>query len=203
MNAEELSAQALAALQHGYDGSALQQLAGLHKPSLGDLGILPQRAFTELGLDPMTQDQASEFLASHYTSGVMLALLKAFPAFSGRWKEHVASCGGEQAGAYNDMAEFVHFVIDELYDEGNWHEVRRVFQLMEQFLIGADEDRRNLIGLGFFETLQNVASWKPGGYQQFEQFLGPISLAIWRELQRIWAGKSRLADVIRAEQKRG
>jgi hypothetical protein len=67
--------------------------------------------------------------------------------------------------------------------------------------MGAEEENRNLIGLGFFETLQNVASWRPGGNKVYEQFLGPISKQIWSELQRMWAGKSSLMDVIRAEQK--
>ena len=100
------------------------------------------------------------------------------------------------------MAEFVHFVVEDLYDKNNLDEVRRVFQLMEQLLSGGTEDTRNLIGLGFFETLQNVASWRSYGNQAFEQFLGPASQQIWKEIRRMWVGKSSLADVIRAERER-
>ena len=57
-----------------------------------------------------------------------------------------------------DMAEFVHFVVEDLYEKGNLGETRRVFDLLEKLLVEADEETRNLIGLGFFEDLQNFAS---------------------------------------------
>lgn len=65
----------------------------------------------------------------------------------------------------------------------------------------ADQETRNLIGLGFFENLQNVASWRPHDNKVYEQFFGPTSQKVWSELQAMWAGKSSLMDVIRAEQK--
>jgi hypothetical protein len=68
-------------------------------------------------------------------------------------------------------------------------------------LVEADQETRNLIGLGFFETLQNVASHRPQGNKAYEQLLGPMSKKVWSELQKMWAGKSSLVDVIRAEQK--
>jgi hypothetical protein len=36
--------------------------------------------------------------------------VEAFSELSGRWSRHLADWGGESAGSYNDMAEFVHFV---------------------------------------------------------------------------------------------
>jgi hypothetical protein len=65
--------------------------------------------------------------------------------------------------------------------------------------VEADQENRNVIGLGFFETLQNVASWRPHGNKAYEQFFGPMSKQIWSELQTMWAGQSNLMDVIRAE----
>jgi len=99
------------------------------------------------------------------------------------------------------MAEFVQFVVEDVYEKGNLDETRRVFQLLEKLLVDADPDTKNLIGLGFFETLQNVAPWRPQGNKAYEQFFGPMSKKVWRELQKVWAGKSSLMDVIRAEQK--
>lgn len=109
---------------------------------------------------------------------------------------------GNPAGSYHDMVEFVHFVVEDLYEKGNIDEVRRVFRLLEGLLTVADEETRNLIGVGFFETLQNVASWQPGGNRVYEEFFGPLSRQVWSELHEIWAGKSSLADVIRAEIKK-
>jgi hypothetical protein len=135
------------------------------------------------------------------TSGIISALRQAFPDFSDRWEKHVAWWGGKPAGSYMDMAEFVHFVVEDVYEKGNLDETRSIFQLLEKLLVEANQETRNLIGLGFFETLQNFASWRPGGNKSYEQFFGPMSKQIWSELQAMWAGKSSLMDVIRAEQK--
>jgi hypothetical protein len=140
-------------------------------------------------------------MPSDATNVVITQLCEAFPAFSERWKKHVEWWGGNPAGSYLDMAEFVHFAVEDLYEEGNLDDTRRVFTLLEQFLVGADQETRNLIGLGFFETLQNFASWRTGGNEVYVQFFGPISQRIWAELQKMWAGKSSLTDVIRAERK--
>ena len=134
-------------------------------------------------------------------SPVISTLRKAFPDFSDRWEKHVAWWGGKPAGSYMDMAEFVQFVVEDLYEKGNLDETRRVFDLLEKLLAEADQETRNLIGLGFFETLQNFASWRPSGNKAYEQFFGPTSMQVWSELKRMWAGKSSLMDVIRAEQK--
>jgi hypothetical protein len=196
---------AVSALQQGFDGPALQQLAGLTRPTLSDLGTLPARFFAGIGLKPIDQDEAVALLLARGeppTSPVISELRRAFPDFGGRWKKHIGFWGGNFAGSYNDMAEFVHFVVEDVYEKGNLDETARVFQLLERLLVGADEETRNLIGLGFFETLQNVASHRPQGNKVYEQFFGPVSKKIWSELQRLWAGKSSLIDVIRAEQKK-
>jgi hypothetical protein len=133
---------------------------------------------------------------------IISALWQAFPDFAEHWAEYVASWGGNPpAGSYLDIAEFVHFVVEDLYEKGKLDETRRAFQLMEQLLGESDLEARDLIGLGFFETLQTFASWRPQGGRVYEQFLGPMSKQVWSELQRIWAGKSSLMDVIRAERK--
>lgn len=204
VSAEELINQAIFALEQGFTGIALQQLAGLTHPNLSDLGSLPERAFADLGLKPVDTEQAINIvMVRGQSSDIMQSVLTAFPAFSERWRRHIEWWGGAPAGSYNDMAQFVHFVVEDLYERGTLDGVRGAFDLMERLLVGASQETRDLIGLGFFETLQNLASWRPYGYKAFEQFLGPTSERIWREIQRMWAGKSSLADVIRAERKGG
>jgi hypothetical protein len=195
---------AVLALEQGLDGPALQQLAGLTRPTLSDLGTLPAKVFEGMGLKPIDQNEAVALLIARgvpSASPVILALRQAFPDFGDRWKKHITFWGGNPAGSYNDMAEFVDFVVEDLYEKGNLDETRRVFQLLESLLVDADQETKNLIGLGYFETLQNFASHRPQGNKVYEQFFGPISKNIWRELQRMWAGKSSLMDVIRAETK--
>jgi hypothetical protein len=203
--AEDLVEQAILSLEQGFDGPSLRQLAGLMNPSLGDLGLLPERAFADMGLKPCDRDQAVDFLIQRQatlTSQTSCTLVKAFPNFSERWRKHLAHWKGEPAGSYIDMAEFVHFVVEDLYEKAKFDEIRRLFELLEKLFVEGDEATQNLIGLGFFETLQNFASWRPYGNKVFEQFLGPMSEQCWREIQRQWAGKSSLMDVIRSERSR-
>jgi hypothetical protein len=204
IRSDDLPDFAVSALQQGWDGTALRQLAGLVRPTLADLEDLPARAFADMGLKPMNKEAAVDFLMGHglpATNAIVVSLLKTFPDFTARWKEHIALWGGNPAGSYNDMAEFVQFVVQDLYDEGERAEVQRAFDSLEGLLSKADEETTNLIGLGFFETLQNFASWRPYGNRVFEEFLGARSMQLWREIERIWEGKSSLADVIRAERK--
>ena len=60
---DELVGQAVVALENGFDGRALRQLAGLTKPTLRDLGMLPARAFAEMGLREC--DKRSSRKSSH------------------------------------------------------------------------------------------------------------------------------------------
>jgi len=157
-----------------------------------------------MGLKPINRDEAVALLLARgepSTSPVISALRQAFPDFEVRWKKHIAWWSGNPAGSYNDMAEFVHFVIEDIHEKGKLDETRRVFQVLEKVLVEGDQEIKDLIGLGFFETLQNVASHRPLGNRPYEQFFGPRSKEIWSELQKMWAGKSSLMDVIRAEQK--
>jgi hypothetical protein len=168
-------------LECGFDGTALQQLAGLSRPTLRDLGDLPARVFAEMGLKSIDQDEAVALLLARgepSTSPVISALRQAFPDFTLRWKKHVAWWGGNPAGSYNDMSEFVDFVVEDVYEKGNLNETRRVFQLLENLLVESDQETRNLIGLGFFETLQNCASWRPHN-QVYEQFLAQYQSKYW------------------------
>jgi hypothetical protein len=193
---------AIKALELGFNGSGLQQLAGIVKPTCADLENLPDRAFADLGLKPLDKDQAVTLLIAHGippVSATLAVLVNAFPQFNSRWREHIANWGGEPPGSYNDMAQFVHFVIEDLYEKKMTSEVARVFDLLETLLIDADQESTDLIGFGFFEKLQNFTSWKPYGNKVFEPYIGRRSMEIWRYLQKIWAGKSSLADVIRAE----
>lgn len=202
---DEFVELAVKALMQGFEGTTLSQIAGLSNPTAREVGDLAPRLFAEFGLRPINKDEAVAILIARgepTTHPVIVELRRAFPDFSERWKRHVAGSGGNPAGFYIDMAELVHFVVEDLYEKGNVEETRRFFHVLEQLLSSADQERTDLIGLGFFETLQNFASWRPGGNRLYEQFFGPISKQIWAELRRIWAGKTSLADVIRAEQKR-
>ena len=202
VTADEWVDQAVLALDQGFDRTALRQLAGLMNPTGRDLGHLPDRALAEMGLSPCDKDRAVSLLVARgamLTGETMLTLVETFPAFLPRWRKHLEWWQGEPAGQYNDMAEFVHFVVDDLYEKGSLDEMQRVFNCLEMLFTKGNQETRDLIGLGFFETLQNLASWRPYGNTVFEPFFGPTSKEVWKEIRRIWNGKSSLMDVIRAE----
>jgi hypothetical protein len=198
----DLVRQAILAIEQGFSGTELAILAGLDLPSRRDIGSLPERVFAELGLAPMDKEQALKVIDNRgaaFSNALISELVGAFPGFEPRWTEHVTYWNGNPAGSYIDMAEFVHYVVEDVYEKGALSEVQRVFDWMDQALSKGDQEARNLISLGFFETLQCVASWGSYGRDAFEQFLGPNSRIAWEELKILWRGKSSLADVIRAE----
>jgi hypothetical protein len=130
---------------------------------------------------------------------VMARLLAEFPPFRPRWEKHLELWKGEPAGNYNDIAEFVHFVVQDLYPSGNTEDLQHAFDLMEHWLVTGSENLRGLIAVGFLETLQNAASWQTFGREAFIPFLGPQCRQAWNEIERTWAGKTSLMEVIRAE----
>ena len=65
------------------------------------------------------------------------------------------------------------------------------------------EDTIGYATYGFIETLQNAASHKPHGAGSFIAYLKPQSKKAWVMIEEVWAGKSSLMDVIRAERDDG
>ena len=99
---EQFVAIAVSALEQGFDGTALQQLAGLSRPTSRDLGTLPERVFAAMGLKPIDQDEAVALLLARgepSTRPVISVLRHACPDFSDRWKKHIAWWGGNPAGS--------------------------------------------------------------------------------------------------------
>jgi hypothetical protein len=129
-------------------------------------------------------------------------LLGACPGFQPRWEEHVAGWNGEPAGLYNDIGEFVAYLLDA-YEQGQIDCVRAAFDTLERFLTEGDAETKERAVIGFIEDVQNASSWRPFGAKAFLPFLGPHSQAGWAEVDRMWRGKSSLMDVIRAERSEG
>ncbi len=127
-------------------------------------------------------------------------LLEACPGIEPDWEEHLAWWGDEERGHYNDISVIAHYLVD-CVKRVQTDFFPRVFQLVEQYITGGDEETRNLMVVGLLEGLQNVASWESFGYGVFEQWLEPQSRVAWRQLEKVWEGKSSLMDVIREERR--
>ncbi len=122
----------------------------------------------------------------------MPRLVAEFPGFRSRWEKHVESWNGKPAGNYNDITQFVYFVVEDLYPSGKTEEVHRLFDMMEDWLKNGSHGVQELVVVGFFEDLQNLASQQAFGKEAFVPFLGPKSREEWDELERLWAGKSNI-----------
>lgn len=128
-------------------------------------------------------------------------LLKACPAADGYWRAHLKDWNGEAAGFYNDIAVFVHFAVDS-YAAGKRDELKPLFEAIERMLSEGNEDARGLAIVGFIETLQCNASHTDFGAGVFKQWLGPLSVQAWDEIEALWEGKTSLMDVMRSENQR-
>ena len=106
---------------------------------------------------------------------------------------------GEEAGIYNDLAEFATFIVDA-YARQETESVVAAFATIEELVVGGDEEVRAAAAIGFLEDVINIASWRPFGASVFIQWLGPKSKEAWAEIEDMWRGKRSLMDVVRAEQ---
>jgi hypothetical protein len=121
---------------------------------------------------------------------VMPRLVAEFPGFRPRWEKHLEYWEGKPpAGNYNDIAQFAHFVLKDLFLDGKNDEVQRAFDLMEYSLKDGSKSLQDLIVIGFFEDVQNLALGQGLALDSFVTFLGPKSREAWDELEKFWAGK--------------
>lgn len=56
---------------------------------------------------------------------VMPRLVAEFPGFRPRWEKHLEFWEGEPAGNYNDITQFVYFVVKDLFLNGELEQVLR------------------------------------------------------------------------------
>ena len=128
---------------------------------------------------------------------VMPLLLEACPGFRVSWQEHLEWWEGEEAGAYNDAAEFARYLV-ESYERGNTSEFESAFATIEKILTEGDQESRDIAGIGVIEDLQNIGSNHSCGADVFKSWLGPVSKIAWAEIEELWEGKNSLMDVLRS-----
>jgi hypothetical protein len=112
-------------------------------------------------------------------------LLDACPGFRSAWKEHVAHWNGQSAGIYNDLAEFVHYLIIA-FENAEISTVKAAFAVLERLLVDGDAEIQKYAVLGFIETLQSAASHEPYAAGVFVPFLKPHSLREWNAIEHGW-----------------
>src|SRR5438046_9312946 len=87
------------------------------------------------------------------------------------------------------MSELAHYVV-ESYANGITVEFLNLFGTVEALLQNSDSEIENLIAVGLFEDIQNIASHRDFGAAPFRRWLAPRSLVIWDEVD---AGMKQVA----------
>jgi hypothetical protein len=129
---------------------------------------------------------------------VIPLILTRCPSLRFAWEKHQEFWRGEEAGIYNDLAEFATFIVDA-YARQDTGPIVAAFGAIEELLNEGDEEVRTAASIGFLEDIQNIASHRPFGATVFVQWLGPKSNKAWVEIEEMWRGKNSLMDVVRAE----
>ena len=79
------------------------------------------------------------------------------------------------------MGELAHYIV-ESYGRGTTEELPNLFATVESLLRKSEPELENLIAVGLFEDIQNIASHRDFGANPFRQWLGPRSVIVWNEV---------------------
>jgi hypothetical protein len=109
-------------------------------------------------------------------------LVAAAPNFRSRWEYFLKESRDEEAPPwFVGIGELAHYVV-ESYAEGVTVEFPNLFSTVEALLQNPDPETENLIAVGLFEDIQNIASHRDFGPAPFRRLLGPRSLVVWDQV---------------------
>ncbi|HYL86387.1 MAG TPA: hypothetical protein VE263_19340 [Candidatus Angelobacter sp.] len=109
-------------------------------------------------------------------------LVAAAPSFRNRWEGFLREWEGEEAPPwFAGISELAHYIVEN-YARGVTVEFPSLFGTVEAILQNPDPEVENLIAVGLFEDMQNIASHRDFGAIPFRRFLGPRSLVVWDEV---------------------
>jgi hypothetical protein len=111
------------------------------------------------------------------------SIIATVPKFQPRYQKFLADWQGEPTPWYVAMGELAHHIV-EAYEVGNTAQYKELFSAVEVVLHSADRELQNLIWVGLFEHIQNIASHRSFGASVFRPLLGPQSLIAWDEVDR-------------------
>ena len=106
-------------------------------------------------------------------------IIAAVPEFQPRWQKFQLDWQAEETPWYLAMGELAHYVV-EAYELENIAQFKDLFSAIELVLQSADSEVQNLIWVGLFEDIQNIASHRSFGASVFRPWLGPRSLIVWQ-----------------------
>jgi hypothetical protein len=109
-------------------------------------------------------------------------LVAAVPNFRSRWEQFLKDFEGDETlPFFVGIGELAYCVVDS-YAQGVTAEFPKLFRTVEDLLQNPDPELENLITVGLFEDIQNIASHRDFGAAPFRALLGPRSLVAWDEI---------------------
>ena len=130
---------------------------------------------------------------------IVPGLLIACPELQFTWDKHLAwwmeDETNEAPGDYNNASAFVVGLLDSF--EKQEHEYfPRFFGFVERLIIEGDAETKNIAVVGYLETLQTMASWRPYGPEVFVEWMLPESQRWWLQIYKWWDGGKSLMDIV-------
>jgi hypothetical protein len=114
-------------------------------------------------------------------------LVEVCPGFTEAWRVHLESWKGKPAGEYNDLGALADWVVKQIAT-GEMDCFPQLFREVEELLLGATEELRDLLVIGFLEDLQNVSVNNDVDPDVILSFLGRESRKGWFDLIKFWHG---------------
>jgi hypothetical protein len=109
-------------------------------------------------------------------------LVAAAPNFRSRWEQFLKDFEGDEAlPFFVGISELAHYVVNS-YAQGVTVEFPQLFRTIEDLLQNPEPELENLITVGLFEDIQNIASHRDFGAAPFRALLGARSLVVWDEI---------------------
>jgi hypothetical protein len=109
-------------------------------------------------------------------------IIAAVPGFRTSWNQFLEEWKAEPPMPwYLAMSELAHYIVQSYSHEAT-KEFPELFGTVESLLNAGDPEIENLIAVGLFEDIQNVAIHREFGALPFRPWLGPRSLVVWDEV---------------------
>ena len=104
-------------------------------------------------------------------------ILERVPEFLSRWRRHQEYWQGASPGLCIDMAEFAHYVAEDLIPSGKTDRVDKALELIEELITKGSSEVQTAATTCFLESLLHQASMGNIDARSFVSFLGPESRA--------------------------
>jgi hypothetical protein len=125
---------------------------------------------------------------------MMDLLIRACPSFEPEWQAFQQKWKDDaEPPLYVLFGDFARHLIGKL-EKGDTAGFADIFAAIERFHIDGDGWVQEAATVGLLEDMQNLGLHSTTRPEQFEKFLGPVSLKWWDKLNRFWDGRGSLND---------